>query len=196
MIPQDWIGKTCAVIASGPSLTPEDVAYCRGKAIVAVVNDNYRLAPWADLLYAADYRWWDHHDGVVGFAGERWTQDERAAKEFGLNWVAGRDAAGFSFDRERIHYGRNSGFQCCNIAILRGAARILLLGFDMQAAGRRRHWFGDHPGELNRDSDYAGWVLRMNEAAQGAKDARVEIINCSRVSALTAYPRARLADCL
>jgi hypothetical protein len=40
-------------VASGHSLTKEDVEYCKGKAKVYIVNDGYKLAPWADLLYAA-----------------------------------------------------------------------------------------------------------------------------------------------
>jgi len=42
---------------------------------VLAINDAYRLAPWADWLYACDDRWWRfHHEAVAaGFQGECWT---------------------------------------------------------------------------------------------------------------------------
>ena len=64
-------GRPCVVVASGPSLTAEDVDYCRERAAVIVVNDNYKLAPWADVLYAADPEWWDLHQGAPSFQGDR-----------------------------------------------------------------------------------------------------------------------------
>ena len=43
--------------------------YVQGKARVIAVNDAWRLAPWADILYACDGRWWRHHKGVPEFTG-------------------------------------------------------------------------------------------------------------------------------
>ena len=51
-------GGTVVCLASGPSLTTEDVAYVRGRATVIAVNDAVRLAPWADVLYSNDSTWW------------------------------------------------------------------------------------------------------------------------------------------
>lgn len=56
---------TIVCVASGESLTRADVNYCRGKARVLAINDNYRIAPWADWLYACDGRWWDVYGNAV-----------------------------------------------------------------------------------------------------------------------------------
>ena len=50
-------------IASGPSLTPEDVQAVKewrdaGKGKVIVVNTTFRAAPWADAMFAMDAKWW------------------------------------------------------------------------------------------------------------------------------------------
>src|SRR3989304_4298823 len=50
-------------MATGPSLTLMDVEYCRGKCPVIIVNDNYRMGPWAGGLYAPDTAWGDPHPG-------------------------------------------------------------------------------------------------------------------------------------
>ena len=49
-----WAGDTCCILATGPSLTPDQAEYAKGKARVIAVNDAWRLAPWADILYACD----------------------------------------------------------------------------------------------------------------------------------------------
>lgn len=195
MIPRCFKGETVVVIASGPSLTQEDVDFCKGKARVAVVNDNYKLAPWADLLYAADTNWWDHHNGVPQFAGQKWTQCQPSAEKYGLNWVMGYWNHGPSLDRNHIHYGMNSGFQCVNLVFLMGARRVILLGFDMQMTGGKRHWFGNHPGVLDQNSRYEKWVRYMDNAALKYRKAGCEILNASRETALKEYRRVNLADC-
>lgn len=198
MIPRCFKGETVVVIASGASLTQDDIDYVKGKARVAVVNDNYRLAPWADLLYAADPDWWDYHIVEVNkmvFAGQRWTQCETSAPKYGLNHVVGYWRHGPSLDRAHIHYGMNSGFQCVNLAFLMGAKRIILLGFDMQMTGGKRHWFGNHPPPLDQASRYEKWVWYMDNAALKYHKAGCEVLNASRETALKEYRRVSLADC-
>lgn len=114
----------------------------------------------------------------------------------GLHWIPGERGCEPSFDPGLIRFGGNSGFQAVNIAALMGAKRIVLLGFDMQATGGKRHWFGDHPGVLNKASKYWEWAKAMDAAAPHYAKAGIEIVNCSRQTALTAYPRARIEDVL
>lgn len=197
MIPRDWEGLPAVVIASGPSLTVEDVEHCRGKAKVVVVNDNYKLAPWADVLYAADRAWWAHHLPSMEFAGERWTSARFAVDAYGIVKVPVESSGrrGFSFKPASIHGGGgNSGFQALNVALLRGANPICLLGFDMQATDGKKHWFGCHPGALNRYQHFARWVKEINYAAAGAAKAGIRIVNCSRSTAITAYERAPIQE--
>ena len=185
-------GRPCVVVASGPSLTAEDVDYCRERAAVNVVNDNYKLAPWADVLYAADPEWWDLHQGAPSFQGLRVTQDAGAARRWRLHYIESVDRQGFSLEPGRIHRGDNSGFQALNIAVLSSCAPIVLLGFDMKMSGSRRHWFGDHPGALNKGSPYQVFASAFNEAAQ--RHPEFEIYNATRDSALECFPRAALRD--
>lgn len=193
----------CVVAATGPSLTPEVAAACRGVPVVAV-NDAYRLFPFAAVLYAADEAWWDAHGGAPDFAGEKWSahghpghNDKRAcAERHGLSLIRGADADGFCLDPSRIHYGDNSGFQAGNLAAhwLGWRGRIVLVGFDMRAPDGRRHFFGDHPGPLHRAKSqdelkrYFGAFIRKFEAAARLLPAGLEIVNATPGSALTCFP--------
>ncbi len=103
--------------------------------------------------------------------------------------------AGLSLDPGFLVTGWNSGFQALNLAILAGASRVLLLGFDAcHAADGRSHWHGGHPRPSS--GDY-GPFLRAFSAAEGAiAEAGVEVINCSPISRINSFPRMTLGEAL
>ncbi len=185
---------TAICIASGSSLTQEDVDYCRGKGKVYVVSDCYKLAPWADVLYSCDERWWRHHDGVPDFKGEKWTLDPHAAANHAVNLIGTCEDA-WSLNPEAVAKGGSSGFQCLNLAVLQGAKRVILLGYDTKiGADGRRHFFGDHQSDsLNVESEYHLWLLYYQKAAPLIP---VPVINCTVDTALDCFPRENLRNAL
>jgi hypothetical protein len=200
-----WLGKTVVVAASGPSLTKETADACKG-VLTVCVNDAHRLFPWAEVLYACDAAWWHEYDGVLEFLGERCSSHssskkdkndkQQAADRWGLKLVEGRHGNGFSTNPAFIHYGENSGFQAINLAILFGARRLLLVGFDMHNPNGKRHFFGNHPKEL-RNSDPRVFIKNFVKAANPVLMPKgVQIINCTPGSALECFPRMALKDAL
>lgn len=189
--------------ATGPSLTQEVAERCRGFRVLAV-NDAYRLMPFAEVLYCCDEEWWKVHNGCPRFIGEKWSSHSvrpgpendkiSAAEKYGLRLVAGRDGEGFSFDPGVIHYGSNSGFQAINLALLMGARRILLVGFDMHSRNGR-HFFGDHPEPLSNALRLEGLVPYFQRAAELLPPS-IEIVNCTPGSALDCFPMATLEEAL
>lgn len=159
-----------------------------------VVNDAYRLAPRANWLYACDDRWWRfHHEAVTAvFQGERWTQDEAAAKRYGLNWIQGKSEPGLSRDPNVIHHGANSGYQAINLAYHFGAKRIILLGYDMHGS----HFFGEHPAELPVKSSFSVFLANFPQLAADLKAEGVEVVNCTPGSVLHSFHEAPLREVL
>lgn len=191
-VPKLWNGGDCVVIATGQSLTLKDVEYIKGKCPVIVVNDSHRIANWADILYASDNTWWDYYKGVPEFKGLKITRDRNGGLEAAKKWdllpvKLDISKKGFSHDPTYIHSGNNSGYQACNLAMLFGATRLLLLGFDMKGES---HWFGDHPKELKRRHIYKTWLRKFNEVKQDG----FEIINCTRDTALTCFKQSIITD--
>lgn len=181
---------TWAVLATGPSLTQEDVDAVRGLPVVAV-NDAYKLAPWAKCLHASDQRWWALHPEALKHCGEKSALEPVG----GVVQYTPSDA----ILEDRAHYlatGRNSGYQAINIAIHKGARRVLLLGFDMRRVDGKSHFFGSHPRSLERQHPYAAWLERFEELADITKARGIEIINCTPRSALKCFPTMRLSDAL
>jgi hypothetical protein len=78
---------------------------------------------------------------------------------------------------------------------LLGASRVILLGFDMQNTGGKSHFFGDHPAHL-ATANYAVYVERFTNLAADLNYDGVEVINCSRESALYQFKRAELCETL
>jgi len=156
---------TAVIIASGPSLTKEQVEYCKDKAKVYAVNNAYQLAPWADVLYACDHEWWAHYKPE--FAGEKWTLNQKAAADFGINLIGCNQKALFSTIDGVIATGFNSGFQALNLAYTQGCRKAILLGFDYKNTGH--HFFGRHNGSLDKCKKELG--LHIADAVRYGIDA-------------------------
>lgn len=156
------------------------------------------MTPWADVLYACDQPWWKQCSADVqqSFHGERWTQCPNAAMQFGLMRIHSEDRPGLSTRPGIIAQGGNSGYQAIGLAQQFGARRILLLGYDFQKTGGRSHWHGDHPRPLGNLGKLPKWAAAMNKLAADARQAGLDIINCSLESALTCFPRQALQECL
>jgi len=128
------------------------------------------------------------------FAGELWTQDERAWVKYGINRIEGTFKPGLGMDK--IHYGGNSGYQAINLAYLWGASRIILLGYDMQKTDGKTHWHGDHPKGLHKNPIMLSWIKSFNRLADDLKDKSVEVVNATRTTALEAFRREPLRAAL
>ena len=154
------------------------------------------MAPTADVLYACDKGWWDHYYAEVTrtFKGqELWTISSVAAKNFKLHYVRGDPhRQGLNSDKSTINTGRNSGYQSICLAHFFGCKRIVLLGYDFQRTGGKSHWHGDHPRSLGNGGRFPMWLEEMGKLAADAKALGIEIINCSRETALRCFPRAKI----
>jgi hypothetical protein len=189
-VPRLWPASTIVCIGGGPSLTPDDVTLCRNRARVIAINDAYRLAPWADVLYAADSKWWRYHKGVPSFHGLKFSLQPDASQWPGVVVLRNTGCDGLERDPSGLKTGLNSGYQAVNLAVHLGAARILLLGYDMQAIhGTKTHWFGEHPPAIRCGSPYAGFQAKFPLLVKPLADLGVEVVNCSRETALTCFPR-------
>jgi len=157
-----------------------------------VTNSTYKLANYADVLYAVDFQWWRHNidDVRESFMGDVWTQDVGAAERFNLNLCRGCYREGLG--ENVIHTAGNSGHGAINLAYLFGARRILLLGFDMREVDGRKHWHPDHPAPLVQKQQFGEWIHKFKKTAEDAKRLGVEIINCTPGSALPWFPMSTI----
>lgn len=178
-----WRGRTAVVIASGPSLTAEDCEIVHAAGVPTIVtNTSFRLALWADILFAMDAGWWDTYwDEVVrDFPGERWGYVRRP----GI--IATKGAL------YPVGWG-NSGTYSISLAVVAKPARILLLGCDAsEGPNGEKHWHADHPAKLGNARNMKSWPHRFDLVAKYATAHGIPVVNCSRSTALVCFPRGDL----
>lgn len=196
--------RVFVIIANGISLTRDDIDTAHAlapDATTIAISDSYILAPHAQYLYACDYKWWHWRYASVlgvGFAGQLLSIDPVAVEKFDrIELIACVDAAaakpGLCKSHNAIHNGFSSGYQAVHIARNMGATKIVLLGFDYGATGQG-HWFGGHPD--NSVSDFPVMVRAFDSLAQDLIDEGIEVINCTRKTALQCFPRNLLQNAL
>lgn len=212
---------TVVCAATGPSFSIEQARYIEqaradGKCRVIAINDNWKLLPNADILYAADGKWWDRYLPEVKasrFKGELWTVNKRAAPGYiatkrprtgvaprlpaltELNYI--RCTALEILSDSAVFGGKTSGCHAIGLARFKyRPARILPVGYDMQRTYGKQHHFGDHPEGLSNNLPFAEGAVHLGRLAEAMRADGIEIINCSRETALTCFPRMKLEDIL
>lgn len=126
-----------------------------------------------------DRDWWDRYIDEVNatFEGARFSNNQQ-------------------HERYRVHKVThkcfaNSGAGCVATAVAAGAKKIILLGFDCQKTDGKSHWHGDHPKGLGNANKIELWGDKFRQLAQSIPQD-VEVINASRQTALTVFPRGEL----
>jgi hypothetical protein len=142
------------------------------------------MAPWADALFAMDVDWWRTYAAEVkaNFRGQRFSSNKLPA-EYEVKHLL---PAHF-----KAHH--NSGCGAIALAVKGGARRVLMLGYDCQKTGGKAHWHADY-AKLGNAGSIDKWPARFQSLADDCRG--VEIINCSRETALEVFPRMSLEEAL
>lgn len=186
----DWLDRTVVCIASGPSLTPEDAELVHASGHPTVVtNSTFRIAPWCDMIFGFDWRWWEanHGDAKRLAPQARRVSHAHSLERFGVEtthgvaWFEGRG---------------NSG--CCAIAmaVAGGARRIVLLGYDCQLTGGRKHWHADHAGSMTNCVSLPLWPGYFGTVAAYATRQKIDVVNATRETSLKCFRRGDLVEAL
>jgi len=170
----DWEGHIAVVVGSGPSARYAPLELLRNRAKFIVINDSWKLAPWADILFACDVAWWDQNNGCPEFKGRRVTASPNCMKKYNIDLFCS--------------VGTNSGLRGIFLAQRLGANPICMVGFDMHP-NNGVHW---HEARKNLrepgPNEMLVWRQETEWAAERFKEKGVQVINCTPGSALTKYP--------
>ncbi len=218
-IKPDWSGQVAVCIGGGASLTPSQVNATKGLKTIAI-NDAYKLAPWADILYACDAKWWHwqqnqsdykaftgyklqhiSHNKLNNFDNLVEHEDFQKIRASGapypnIDCIVSSGENGFDHAPDRIRHGHNSGYQALHVAMHKGAGLIILIGYDMHANGKSSHWFGEHPAPFNHQNPelYEIWKIRFDALQEAALNRGQTIINCTPGSALNSFKKMKLQE--
>jgi uncharacterized Rossmann fold enzyme len=195
-VPPEWKGERCYIIGGGPSVAQTDCRDLPGR-IIAINEAGLSVRPDADVLFFADWRWYDWNRHRLGaFTGGRivttWTggrrhpvTDERlhVLERFRSNamphWPISDDPSKLS--------GWCGGGQAVNLAYHFGAKQIVLIGFDMHDDGPP-NFHDNHNAPPIKDRKKDKFIPSIVSLKPGLDRAHVRVVNCTPGSALTCFP--------
>jgi hypothetical protein len=210
-VPKEWVGETAVVLGGGPSMSKEVADYVQGKARVIAVNSQGievqqkdqvlpALAPWADILYAGDAKWWNdpfNKPRALAFQGRKVTMRNVVPYPEVLSLEQSTRREPFDARPNFIVQGSHSGYQAIHLAAQFGVQRIILCGFDLRSVNNRAHWFGSYYSKkLDTRTNYRMWMIQLGGLLRELTKLRVEVINCTPGSMLRGARLAKLNEVL
>lgn len=191
----DWSRETCVILASGPSLTPEQIdAVKHSTAKSITTNSTAFVAPWASVFYACDHLWFKTYHAKLDIK-RCWTQDRASAERYGINYI--RQSARPGLGKREVQVNGNSGFGATNLAFLFGCRRIILAGMDMRLGPKgQRHHHPDHPAPLVQAQQFKEWVHKGAKFFSDLREEGCEVLNATPNSALTMVKYMPLEEAL
>jgi len=185
-----WRDEPCFIFGGGPSLTQADVSVAKGVGRAIAVNNAWEWAPWADILFFADRRWWEWNGlRLEAFPGRILTRARLVERDPGphsrVEYVQRVMPPVYLSRRPGAVAGWCGGACAINLAWLLGCSPIILLGFDGGAGNwHDAHRFTNPTGHLDKHSRPA-----LQEMARELRTEGAVVINASRVTDLRCFPR-------
>ncbi len=187
-IPKLWEGQTCYILGGGPSLNLVDIARLKGQRVIAV-NNAYRMAPWADVLYFMDCAWYAWHKlELLDFTGLKVTTCEHAKEELGIKFLKRGQRQGIDSRNDHLVRGTNSGYGALSLAIKFGVKKIFLLGYDMRKVDGKDNFHGDHKREVQKGIYSKQFVPMFDTLVDHCATDEIEVFNATPDSDLKAFP--------
>jgi hypothetical protein len=203
--PRCWPDETVALVATGPSLSVGDLARVRGRYKVIAINDAISIAPWAEVLYSSDVRWWRRYQGVPNFRGAKFSigrsrgRRDPIAPYDDIEVLEHTGIDGLEPLPHGLRSGEHSGYAAINLAVHFGAARLVLLGYDLglPAIGPS-HFFGRHPAGLPETTapEFARFRAHYASLAVELDTRGIVVVNCAPTTRLEVFPVRPLAHVL
>lgn len=167
------------------------------------VNNSYRIAPWAEIVWFGDVKWWDwHHEELIATGMKIATCCEHGGAR---EWEKSGRVVFYSRDRSPrygisekcgfVAWNGSSGAGAINLAYHMGAKKIILLGFDMHRISGKKNWHMDH----RESTKYLPFTRHLKAFPNIKKDADrlgLTILNATPGSMIKQFPIVSLEEAL
>jgi len=190
-----WEDQDVYIIGGGNSLKHFDFSLLHNKCTVGC-NDAYKHGViTSKVCIFGDTRWFNtHKDELDKYGGPVFTSTPALSKSrIPWLWTLPRKTVGCH--KDALGWNFNTGACATNLAVLLGAKKVYLLGFDMQLIEGESNW---HHNSLNKpDADIYPKFIEGFVALKKDMDKmcpEVEVINITDDSALDLYPKIGVTD--
>lgn len=188
-----WLDQDVFIIGGGHSLESFDFSLLEPEDIFTIgCNDAYvRGSDVCNICFFGDHKWWkEHKERLEQFKGAVFTNVPQLQNDkTSWLWIMGRHARGLSADA--LGWNKNTGSGAVNLALLLGAKRVFLLGFDMHLSRNgKSNWHANNLDKPNKNV-YLGFIRGFERLARDlpVKFPGREITNITDNSSLNMFPK-------
>lgn len=193
-IPREWAGERCFILCNGESLRSQRHLIPKLKGRIIAIKEAVRLRPDADVLFVAAERTVDIVPDLLPlFRGQYVIARNKlpaSYPEYVKRICRTKDHTHLSELRDHV-CGYDCGTSAINIAYHFGATEIVLLGMDM-TGDRWCNGEFPHPMPHIPADHHARHKSVLPGIAKDAKRKGIRIVNCSPISAVTAFEKQPL----
>lgn len=198
-VPKMWPGATVFIIGGGPSVNKEDLTPLSQHRVIGV-NSAYRFGPEiVDILFFGDRVFLDKDDreDIRRFPGLKITFiDNVNSHQHGFLMLQ-RVGGAISNNSKQLTWKSNSGGPAIDLAVLMGAKKVVLIGYDMKIDGDGKHNFHDVYDHHPQEKVYLDRFARVfPEKAAACRRLGVEVIDTSMEGLLDCFPKRTLISVL
>jgi hypothetical protein len=102
-----------------------------------------------------------------------------------------------SADPGALATGGTSGYAALNLAVLKGARLIVLLGYDYGLVGGKHHYHDAYPWHhVANDQSWSRWARNFNAMAPRLRARGTYVLNASPASAIECFPKCDIETAL
>jgi len=187
-----WKGREVFIIGGGPSLKDFDWNLLKSELTIGC-NDAFTLgAGICKICVFGDIRWFREYQTTLSlYKGVTFTNvPQLFHTRIPWLWTVSRRATGFHINE--LGWNDNTGASAINLALLLGATKIYLLGFDMGLGNKREsNWYKNQINKRQPSEVYQKFLSheKRMEADWKVKFPDVKIINITKQSALNIFPK-------
>ena len=190
-----WKDETVYIVGGGPSLKDFDWKRLKGKKVIAI-NRAFQVLPDADVLYWTDSRFWKwYNQEIKQFKGFKYTCRPYSPEQQDVILLKAINTKPLSLDLAHISHGNNSGYGAINLAVLLGAKKIYLLGYDMASKDANTHWHDGYSTKHNH-TIYVKMMAAFNKIAPELAKNNITVYNANVKSQLTVFEKCSIETAL
>ncbi len=189
-----WAEQDAFIIGGGPSLATFNWDCLKGRCTIGC-NSAYKLgADICKICFFGDQSFWmEHKNKLEHFEGLVITNSRNFLKE-SPPWLYVVERRGKGVHADQPGWNGNSGACVINLALIMGARRVFLLGFDMKAKKDQVNWYCA-PGS-KKPQPYRRFLDSFNLIAKECESVFPdrEVINANDDSDLRVFPAITMAE--
>jgi len=185
------------IIGGGPSVAETNLDLIKDKFVIGT-NAAFYLGEWIDVCFVLDcrfYKW--RQDDLEKWPNRIITTCPELKGHPKIEVYKKCTTCGICYHDGYLAVpdsGKNAGATAINLAILMGAKKVVLIGYDMKVK-QGRHNYHNYHNHTPRDDVYNKFFVHFKKIKEELPEG-IEIINATPDSALSLFPKVSLKEAL